>query len=340
MVEEILIIILASFVIDLMFGELPSPIHPVVWMGNLIEKMKSHFFLYSKYIRILYGFIMTISLILVFISFFTIILVCSSFNQLVFILVAALLLSTTFSVRTLLRSAGIVAKDIDEDINKGRKSLSFLVSRPTSKLSLQEVVSATIETLTENIVDSVVAPIFYTILIPIFAFFLWSVYSSLFLQYGSTAPYQLLVIFAVAAGVSYRVVNTLDAMVGYKDPVNIDIGWFPAKLDDLLNFLPARITGFLIVISAFLMSLDYKQSWRIMLKDARNTPSPNSGYPMAAAAGALNVQLHKPGTYKLGKPQMNLTIDQIKDAIKLSTLTVSLFSILFSLFLMFIIINS
>ena len=325
---EILIIILLSFCIDLSLGEFPSSIHPVVWMGKLIETLKKHFLNNSKYIEKLYGFIITLLLIILFVFLFTIILIFFSFSQIIFLIAASFLLSTTFSVRTLLRSAQMVAEDLDEDIDKGRKSLSFLVSRPTSKLSSQEVISATIETLTENIVDSVVAPLFYGVILAFFGIAICLNYSNYFSDLfnpGLSSSYQLLVIITVAASVSYRVVNTLDAMVGYKDPVNRNIGWFPAKFDDFLNFIPARITGFLMIIAAFIISLDYSNSWKTMLKDARNTPSPNSGYPMAAAAGALNVQLIKPGIYKLGEPEINLTINKIKEGIKLSTVTIILF---------------
>lgn len=332
MEKIILIIILASFFTDLLFGEFPSPIHPVVWMGKLIERMKNLFFQDSKYIDILSGILITISLIIIFILLFTIILIFSSFNLILFLITASLLLSTTFSVKFLLRSAKEVALDLDEDIDKGRKSLSFLVSRKTSKLSLQEIVSATIETLTENVVDSVVSPIFYCIIVFFLFMFLFPNSSPFFIKIGLTSTYQILVISAVAASVSYRVVNTLDAMVGYKDSTNINIGWFPAKLDDVLNFIPARITSMLIVLAAFILSFDYEQSWKIILKDANLTPSPNSGYPMAAAAGALNVQLNKPGTYKLGESKKCLTINEIKLAIKLSFVTIILFLVGISLF--------
>jgi adenosylcobinamide-phosphate synthase len=162
--------------------------------------------------------------------------------------------------------------------------------------------------------------------------FLFPNSSPFFIKIGLTSTYQILVISAVAASVSYRVVNTLDAMVGYKDSTNINIGWFPAKLDDVLNFIPARITSMLIVLAAFILSFDYEQSWKIILKDANLTPSPNSGYPMAAAAGALNVQLNKPGTYKLGESKKCLTINEIKLAIKLSFVTIILFLVGISLF--------
>jgi adenosylcobinamide-phosphate synthase len=322
---EILIIILASVGIDLLFGEFPSPIHPVVWMGKLIEKLKQLFFRNSKKTDTLSGIIITISLIIIFISLFSIVMLILSFNQILFLVTAALLLSTTFSVKILLRSAREVALDLDEDVNKGRRSLSFLVSRNTSDLSSQEIVSATIETLTENIVDSVISPIFYSILVPFLLLLALPALFPFFIKIGLTSTYQILVLSAVAASVSFRVVNTLDAMVGYKDFANINIGWFPAKLDDVLNFIPARITSILIVLAAFLASLDYKQSWNIMIKDAKIPPSPNSGYPMAAAAGALNVQLTKPGIYKIGESKKLLTINEIKLAIKLSIVTIILF---------------
>ncbi|HHY00825.1 MAG TPA: cobalamin biosynthesis protein [Methanothermobacter sp.] len=336
MEKIILIIILASFCIDLLFGEFPSPIHPVVWMGKLIERMKNLFFQDSKYIDIISGVLITISLIIIFVLLFTIILIFSSFNLILFLITASLLLSSTFSVKILLQSAMEVASDLDEDIDKGRKSLSFLVSRKTSKLSLQEIVSATIETLTENVVDSVVSPIFYCIIVFFLFMFLFPNSSPFFIKIGLTSTYQILVISAIAASVSYRVVNTLDAMVGYKDSTNINIGCFPAKLDDVLNFIPARITSMLIVLAAFILSFDYEQSWKIILKDANSTPSPNSGYPMAAAAGALNIQLNKPGTYKLGESEKCLTINEIKLAIKLSFVTIILFLVGITLFFIII----
>ncbi|MDD1763204.1 MAG: cobalamin biosynthesis protein, partial [Methanobacteriaceae archaeon] len=134
-----------------------------------------------------------------------------------------------------------------------------------------------------------------------------------------------IVILPVLGGVVYRVINTLDAMVGYENLKYQMIGWFPAKLDDILNFIPSRVTGILIVIAAGLGSLDWKKSWLMMKRDAKKTPSPNSGYPMAAAAGALNVQLEKPGVYILGDEGNQLDHRTIEDAIFLTKITISLF---------------
>jgi adenosylcobinamide-phosphate synthase len=224
------------------------------------------------------------------------------------IIVSSILLSTTFSIKLLISSANNVKTDLNNDINKAKKSVSYLVSRDTSQLSYEKVISAVIETLTENITDSVVSPIFYTF------------------------------ILGILGGIAYRVVNTLDAMIGYKNPKNINIGWFPAKLDDILNYLPARITGVLIILAAFILKLNWRNSYRIMIRDANKTPSPNSGYPMAAAAGALGIQLIKPGSYKLGDPINNLNCETITETIKLTKVSIIIFLMLSSfIFSMFII---
>jgi adenosylcobinamide-phosphate synthase len=152
-----------------------------------------------------------------------------------------------------------------------------------------------VESLTENITDSIISPLFYT-------FFL-----------------------GVLGSMAYRVINTLDSMVGYKDQENIDIGWFPAKLDDLVNYIPARVTGVVMIISAAFMGLDWRNSYQIMIRDARKTPSPNSGYPMAAAAGALGVQLEKKGVYILGDRKKPLNTDIMEQAILLSQITIIFF---------------
>ncbi len=125
----------------------------------------------------------------------------------------------------------------------------------------------------------------------------------------------------------FRLVNTLDAMVGYKNEENAVIGWFPAKLDDILNYVPARVTGLIIVIAAFLLRMNWKNSFKIMIRDARNSPSPNSGFTMAASAGALEIELEKPNVYKIGDNNKNLTIETIHNAIKLTKMTVFLFLI-------------
>ncbi len=306
---SILVIIFIALVIDLLFGELPTKIHPVVFIGRIIAIFNEFKDKYPPINKKIMGVFLTIFLMVLFSIIFVIIIWIFKFNYLLMIIISSILLSTTFSIKLLISSADTVKDDLIIDIEHAKESVSYLVSRDTSQLSYEKIISAVIETLTENITDSVVSPIIYTF------------------------------IFGILGGLIYRVVNTLDAMVGYKDPKNIEIGWFPAKLDDILNYLPARFTGFLIIMAAYILRLDWRNSYNIMIRDANKTPSPNSGYPMAATAGALGIQLIKPGCYKLGDPINNLKPETITETIKLTKISIILF-LMVSSFIFLIIIFS
>jgi adenosylcobinamide-phosphate synthase len=305
---SILAIIFIAVLIDLIFGELPTQIHPVVFIGRIIDFFKLLNEKYSNINNRISGALLTIFLIILLCLIFAVIIWIFNFNYVLMIIISAILLSTTFSIKLLISTADNVRIELNSDIIKARKSVSYLVSRDTSQLSYDNIISAVIETLTENITDSVISPIFYTF------------------------------ILGILGGISYRVVNTLDAMIGYTNPKNIKIGWFPAKLDDILNYLPARITGILIVMAAFILKLNWRNSYKIMIRDAKKTPSPNSGYPMAATAGALDIQLIKPGYYILGDSINKLNTKTITETIKLTKISITLFLILSTfLFLIFVI---
>lgn len=211
----------------------------------------------------------------------------------------------------LLKTAIDVKDDLDESIDKARKSVSYLVSRNTGELTESFIVSAVIESLTENITDSYVAPIFYYTIFGIIIL-IWPFNNQLF--------YLLLI------PMLYRMFNTLDAMVGYKTDELSDIGFVPAKIDDILNYIPSRIAGIYVVISAYLLKLNGKNSYKIMRRDARKCPSPNSGYTMATTAGALDIQLVKKDTYVLGDVNKEIDKQDITKAVNLSKLTIILFT--------------
>ena len=135
----------------------------------------------------------------------------------------------------------------------------------------------------------------------------------------------------------YRISNTMDAMLGYKTEELKNIGYVPAKIDDILNYIPARIAGLFVVVSAFLLNLDGKNAYKIMRRDARKCPSPNSGFTMATTAGALYIQLIKKDTYILGDDNKVITKDDISKAVNLSKLTILLFTI--TIILLFTLIN-
>jgi len=316
---ELLIVLILSLMIDLSIGELPSQIHPVVWMGKCIDIMKKPLLELGSRLS---GVLLTIFLLLAFLSLFYLTIdLFINFNYLLFIVSAAVLLSTTFSIKFLLESIDLVRIDLNKSLEKARDSLSMLVSRETSQLTPEELTSATVESLTENLTDSAIAPLFYLAIFGILGVILQKTVLMGSMEESSHLP----LILGLLAAVTYRVINTLDAMVGYKNKINIDIGWFPAKVDDYLNYFPARLTGVLVVIASSFMGLNWRKSWQIMIRDASNTPSPNSGYPMAAAAGALCVQLVKPGVYIIGDKTDFFNLDKITEALLLSKVTITLF---------------
>lgn len=304
------IIIVIAILIDTLFGEVPDKIHPVIYMGNVIDKLKN----YLPKTRFS-GLLIIITTNFIFVTISVIILIISLFiNNYLYIIVASIILSTTFSINFLIKSVKDIQIQLKQDINKARKSMSYLVSRNTEELTELRIASAAIETLTENITDSIISPLFYTTIVAI--------------------PFGM--IAAIPIAIIYRVSNTMDAMLGYKTKELINIGRYPALLDDALNYIPARICGYYVVAASFILKYDYKQSYKTMKEFARKTPSPNSGYSMAATAGALDITLTKEGVYELGRGKSPLTGDKIQEAIQITKVTSALF-ILTILLIFFII---
>ena len=313
----IIIALLSSLVIDIIFGELPTRIHPVVIIGSIIGFFKNVLIRFKSKLS---GLMAVIGVCIVSsVILYVIYLICS-FNAILWFIVFAILLSSTFSIRMLLSTAVDVKDALDESIDKAREMVSYLVSRNTDELTEGFIVSALIESLTENITDSYVAPVFY-----------YFIFALIILKY----PFNDCLYFLLLIPMLYRISNTMDAMLGYKTEELINIGYVPAKIDDILNYIPARISGLCMVISSYLINLDGKNAYRIMRRDARNCPSPNSGYTMATTAGALNIQLIKKETYILGDDDKSITSDDIQKAVNLSKMTILLFTIM--IILLFII---
>ena len=317
----LLTILLFALAIDLLIGEFPVRIHPVVWIGNIISFFKKYLIGYDNKIS---GVIISICVIAVS-SLIVLVpmLVIKHFLYLnegmiyLFKLAAVLILSSTFSVKLLLDSARDVGKDLkNNNLNKARQAVSYLVSRKTDELNKEHIISAVIETLTENIPDSYVSTIFYYSVVGIAAFLLG------FNDFD-------VVILALLAALIHRVADTMDSMLGYKTDELYNIGYVPAHLDDILNYIPARISGMLIVIAAAFLGLNWKGANYIMRRDARNCDSPNSGYTMATVAGALNIQLEKEGVYTLGDNIHPLKVECIDKAIDITKLTIFLITVFF-----------
>jgi len=210
--------------------------------------------------------------------------------------VSAFLIYTTLAARSLHGEASKVKRNLEEgDIDAARRSLAGIVGRETQDLSDREIIRAAVETVSENTSDGVIAPLFY------------------------------LVIGGPPAAMAYKAMNTLDSMLGYKNERFRDMGWFPARLDDLANFIPARITGFLMVTASLFLNLSARDAFRIMRRDGAKHTSPNAGIPEAAAAGALGVQLGGMNFYMgvasskplIGEAKRTLTIKSIENAVTL-----------------------
>ena len=165
------------------------------------------------------------------------------------------------------------------DILLARKQLSYIVGRDTDQLEEPEIWRGAVETVAENTADGVIAPLLF------------------------------LILGGPVLGLAYKAVNTLDSMVGYKNDRYLHFGRASARFDDLLNWLPARLTGTLMVLASAFVGLSMKRSWRTLRRDGRNHSSPNSGIPEAAAAGALGVQLGGMNFY-FGKPVEKPTIGE------------------------------
>ncbi|KZX15288.1 cobalamin biosynthesis protein [Methanobrevibacter curvatus] len=326
-----LLILILAIVIDLIFGELPSKLHPVVLIGKLISIFQKSLI---KFRNKLSGFILTICVVFAVLCIFYIILFIGfSINFILFIILSVIILSSSFSIKFLFKSSENVFLDLNHNIKLARKSLSMLVSRDTKELNEKKILSALIETTSENITDSVISVFFYLFLFNGIFIILKLlnlnniIFSNVFFS-NIIFDYHIIyfdifnyISFLILLCIFYRVINTLDGMVGYKNDKYSFIGYFPAKLDDVLNYIPSRIAGFFTIISAYFLGFDWKNAYKILIRDSRNTPSPNSGFTMAATAGALNVQLEKEGVYTVGDKSHEIGKKDFYKAIKLNKLS-------------------
>jgi adenosylcobinamide-phosphate synthase len=189
---------------------------------------------------------------------------------------AAFILYTTIAARDLIRHARQVFAALAIDLETARKQVAMIVGRDTDQLDAAAVIRACVESVAENMSDGIIAPMF------------WAVIGALLAQpLGGFQP----IAWGVTAAMLYKAVNTMDSMFGYKNEQYLQFGSCPARLDDLVNFLPARISGLAIVFAAPFCRCDMRNSWRILRRDRQRHTSPNAGWPEAAMAGALGLRL-------------------------------------------------
>lgn len=280
-------ILLLAVALDLVLGDPPNALHPTAWMGQFIGWCAARAPQRGAAAQFVYGALLVLFGILLFILPIHLGLASlRAWNEIAFVVASAVIMKTTFTLRGLVRAARAVqAALVAGDLPEARRRVAWhLVSRDTRALDQVHVVSATIESVAENLADSFVAPLFF---------------------------YAL---FGVPGALAYRFVNTADAMIGYHGKTEY-LGKAAARLDDLLNLVPARVSGLLIVIGAICARADARGAWRVLWRDHARTGSPNAGYPMSAMAGALGVQLEKIGHYCLGDATHTLTPTLISRAL-------------------------
>jgi adenosylcobinamide-phosphate synthase len=304
------VVLVLAILLDLLIGD-PSPnnpdkaafkLHPAVLMGKLTKALEPHLKNPEPKTARLYGAVLALTVIAtftipVYIGLWALYTFLSIF---VYAFFAVILLKFTICIKLETDWAKAAAKAVaSEDMNEAKK-YSHFSRRDSKNLAGPQISSSVIESMAENLIDFKLSPILsYTL-------------------------------FGVAGAIAFKAVNTLDGMVGFKDEVHLHTGWFSANLDTVINYIPARFTAVLIIIAAAILGKDYKNAWAIAKRDHAKTPSRNHGWPMAAMAGALRVQLEKPGQYVLGEPDEPLTPDKILLALKIRDAAV-LLCVLFSL---------
>ncbi|MDE3075404.1 MAG: cobalamin biosynthesis protein CobD [Chloroflexota bacterium] len=296
------IVLVGALILDLTVGEPPLPLHPVVWMGAFVD-----FFVarapQKPAGRLIWGGLMVgLGVAVAFGAAWFVLWALQKALPLAAALVGMLLLKVTFAAGALGQHARNVQRDLErQELERARDGVQLLVSRPTAELTERQLISATVESVAENTLDSVIAPLFWFLLL------------------------------GVPGAVAYRFVNTADAMVGYHGPYE-HLGKAAARLDDALNWVPARLAFLLIVAGSWLAGLKAGRAWSVGRRCRGLTESPNAGWTMSPAAGALAVPLEKVGHYALGEDEVrNLVPRKIGDAIALMYATTALTVVAFGL---------
>lgn len=290
----------AAFLIDALIGDPRSRFHPVVLMGKLILILE--YFLRrdsdSSTKKICKGAILVIIVFTVSYNLGALIEILAemtgSFTAKIFI--EALALSFMITPRSLAEAGREIYILLStENLQQARYKVGWIVGRDTQNLNEAEITRATVETISENTVDGIISPLFY------FA------------------------IGGLPLAVAYRAINTMDSMLGYKNAVYLYFGRVAARLDDVANFIPARITAILFLASALILNLDFKNAFKMLKRDAAKHPSPNGGYAEATVAGALNIRLGGLNYYfgtphfreYMGDPNESLQASHILAAIRM-----------------------
>lgn len=302
MIVESILILVFALILDFSIGDPSNRYHPTAWIGKLIARLTPLVKNNSKTVEKIGGICLVILIATIVAGLLTAldigikllsidyVMVLTSF------IVGVILLKTTIAVKGMEKHALSVVDSLEnQDIAAARDNLAMIVKRNTKELDENHILSGVLESISENTVDGITGPLFY---------------------YG---------LFGLPGAFVYRTINTIDSMIGYKNSIFQNIGWFGAKCDSSLNYIPSRLTGLMMILATLILRNDWRKSYQIMLRDSHKTESPNAGYPMAALAGALGTRLEKTDHYSLGEGSLNITKEHITEAIATMKLTSILF---------------
>ncbi len=303
-----LLILVGAFVLDYLLGDPGFLPHPIRWMGNAIGFFEEKFRKLTQN-TVLAGFFFALFLILsTWTAGYAVVKAAGYFGHITQAAAEIILLFYCLSSKSLKDAAMEVKKTLDSgDIIRAREKLSFIVGRETDSLSETQVSRATIETVAENLVDGFISPVFFALI--------------------GGAPLAL----------AYKMVNTLDSMVGYKNETYMEFGKASARIDDVINFVPSKLSVFIIAIASFICFGERKSVIKAGFTEGHKHTSPNAGYPEAAFSAALEVKLVGPSRYHgtwvdkpfIGETYGDVTVQHIEKAVRLMMVS-SAVSILFS----------
>ena len=302
MITESILVVFFALVLDFAVGDPRNKFHPTAWLGSLIAKLTPYTKNSSENLEKLGGvFIILISSgivasLMIFLNIGIKLITVDYIYIIISVIVGGVLLKTTIAMKGMESHALAVVNALEQNnISSARDNLSMIVKRNTKNLDKNHVFSGVLESISENTVDGITGPLFY------FA------------------------IFGLPGAFVYRVINTADSMIGYKTDIFKNVGWFGANCDKILNYIPSRLTGLIMILSAMILGNNWRKSYEIMIRDGRKTKSPNAGYPMAAIAGALGAKFEKIDHYSLGDGNISFTKDHVKSAISIMKVTSILF---------------
>ncbi|MED3552459.1 adenosylcobinamide-phosphate synthase CbiB [Cytobacillus praedii] len=293
-------------IVDRIIGDPENWPHPVRWIGTLIYKLEKSWNKGTSRRRKGIGMLLTVLLTVGGISFL-IVCLCYLVHPLAGIVAEGILISAAIAQKSLKEAALSVYAPLKKgDMEEARLNLSYIVGRDTEQLDEPEIVRGAIETVAENTSDGITAPLFWALI--------------------GGAPFALM----------YRAINTCDSIVGYRNEKYQEFGWASARLDDAVNWIPSRITSLCMLASSQPEYMKVREAWKIVWRDAKRHPSPNSGWGEAAVAAILGIQLGGINYYKgivsnrakMGDPLVHLEKSHILKANSIVARTVPIFLLL------------